>query len=35
MDTPLYNLWFTLLGALDVPARQFGNGTGPIDAIRA
>jgi hypothetical protein len=35
MDTSLYNLWVTLLGACDAPVRQFGNSTGPIDAIRA
>jgi len=35
MDTSLYNLWVTLLGACDVPVRQFGNSSGPIDAIRA
>jgi hypothetical protein len=35
MDTSLYDLWVTLLGACDVPVRQFGNSSGPIDAIRA
>ena len=35
MDTSLYNLWVTLLGACDVTVRQFGNSSGPIDAIRA
>ena len=34
MDTSLYDLWVTLLGACDVPVRQFGNSTGPIDVIR-
>lgn len=34
MDTPLYNLWTTILEAVGAPARRFGNGTGPIDAIR-
>jgi hypothetical protein len=35
MDTSLYNLWVTLLTACDAPVRQFGNSSGPIDAIRA
>ncbi|MFM8634066.1 MAG: DUF1552 domain-containing protein [Planctomycetia bacterium] len=35
MDTSLYNLWVTLLGACGAPVRQFGNSSGPIDAIRA
>lgn len=35
MDTSLYNLWVTLLAACGAPARQFGNSSGPIDAIRA
>ena len=34
LDTPLNNLWVTLLGAMDTPLPSFGNSTGPISELR-
>jgi hypothetical protein len=34
LDTPLNNLWVTLLGAMDTPMPSFGDSTGPISELR-
>ncbi len=35
LDTPLNNLWVTVLGAIDTPTPSFGDSTGPISEMRA
>jgi hypothetical protein len=35
LDTPLNNLWVSVLGAMDTPTRAFGDSTGPIPGMVA
>ncbi|MEX0866153.1 MAG: DUF1552 domain-containing protein [Pirellulales bacterium] len=34
-DTPLNNLWVTMLNAMHTPTKSFGDSSGPLDAIMA